>query len=116
MELVFIRSNEDFENVASLVFKSLGIGQFLEGESQNVLGGHYYSFSVFGIEIKLEINSYDYEDEYKYMVQIKNDFVTPLNGATEIEYLFSELVLKLFKNNLDMTIAIERNDMLIRIK
>ena len=56
---LFFNSDKQFDEVAILIFTSLGIENYLEGESSNVLGGYYFSYNVFGIEIKLEQNSYD---------------------------------------------------------
>lgn len=114
--IIFIDSNMEFERAAPIIYKSLGINQYLEGDSLNVLGGHYNSFDVLGMTIKLELNSYDYEDGYKYMLQIQKDFVNPLKGAKEIEDLFCNMILKLLESNLDMAIAVEKDNDLLKIK
>jgi len=59
MILLFFNYGEDLNKVSSVIFASLGISKSLEGDSSNVLEGEYYSFSIFGVQIKLELNTYD---------------------------------------------------------
>jgi len=67
-EHLFFDIKSPIEEVADLVFKSLGMKNGIqEGDSSHVLGGVYYSSSVFGVEIKLESNSYDYDDKYNFV-------------------------------------------------
>ena len=112
---IFLKTNDHFEQVAEVIFRTLGINNFLEGDSQNVLSGVYSSYSVFGISIRLELNSYDYEDEYKFMLQIKKDLVTPFKIDSTIENMVAEIILKLLCNNFNEPIAIEKNNELMTV-
>jgi hypothetical protein len=116
MKNIFIDSDEEFEKVASLIYNSLGINNYQEGDSQNVLGGYYYSFSVFGMNIKLELNSYDYEAEYRYMINVNENYQSSLKDLRNIEVAFFDIVLKLLENNLAMAMAIEKDGEIFRIK
>jgi len=102
----FLNSNEDFEQAAPLIFQALGVAKYLEGDSSNVMGGYYYSYAVFGTNIKLEQNSYDYEDRYKFMLTVKKD-ITSLTIDSAILNLIYEVIGKLLKSNLKMDIAVE---------
>jgi len=111
---IFLNSDKELDQVAELIFKALGINHFWEGDSRNVLEGVYNSHSIFGINIKLELNAYDYEDEYKFMLHVKKDMVSPLKVDSSIENNVASIVLKLLYNNLDVPMAIEkRNELLL---
>ena len=68
MALLFFNSDESIQSVSKKIFNAIGTSTFYEGDSANVLNGLCYSASVFGVLIKLELNSYDYEEQYKYRV------------------------------------------------
>lgn len=115
MEHLFLNHQSDLVAVSESVFKSLGINQFLEGDSQNVLSGVYYTHSVFGMLIKIELNSYDYEEKYRFMISIKKDLTQSLEMDTQMEDWFVRLILKLLSKNSDLQFSIEKDDALIDI-
>lgn len=90
-----------------MIFQALGVNSIWEGDSQNVLGGVYSSYSIFGINIKLELNSYDYEDDYEFMLYIRKDMTSSLKVDAEIEDKVGEVVLKVLCDNLSIPIAFE---------
>lgn len=112
---LFFYSDKQFDDVAALVFMTLGITNYLEGESSNVLGGYYYSYSVFGVEIKLEQNSYDYEDQFNYMIHIKKHSINALKIGSSIENMVASLSLQLLYNNCNVPMAVEKGDDLVRV-
>jgi len=110
---IFFNSDADIGQVAKLIFEALGIGSFWEGDSHNVLGGTYNSYSIFGINIKLELNSYDYEDTYRFMLCVKKDMISSLKIDMDIENKVSEIVLRVLQYNLNIPIAVEKNGELL---
>ncbi|MFY0256536.1 hypothetical protein ACDQ55_21595 [Chitinophaga sp. 30R24] len=112
MILLFFNYEEDLNKVSRVIFESLGINESLEGESSNVLGGVYYSFSIFGVKIKLEVNSYDYEDEYAYMLSIGKDLVSSMTVDDKIVDLIGEVVKRLLYIQLSLAVAEDKNNKL----
>lgn len=112
---LFFNSDKQFDEVAILIFTSLGIENYLEGESSNVLGGYYFSYNVFGIEIKLEQNSYDYEGQFNHMIHIKENSMHSLKIDSSIENMVAGIVLKLLCNNLNVQLAIEKGNELLMV-
>lgn len=110
---LFFYSDKQFDDVATIVFMALGITNYLEGESSNVLGGYYYSYSVFGVEIKLERNSYDYEDQFNFMIHIKERSINSLKADSSIGNTVSSITLKMLYDNLKMPMGFERGNELI---
>lgn len=78
MKHYFFNLENDLLETSIYIFEMLGIKKerMLEGDSSHVLGGIYYEYSVFGVEIKIELNSYDYDDKYRYMLTVKEDFLS----------------------------------------
>lgn len=112
---IFFNSDKNLEEVSKLVFEAMGITHYLEGDSQNSLGGSYSSCSVFGISIKLELNSYDYEDDYKFMLLIRKDLTSSLKCDTEVEDAIATVVLKLLYNNWHIPLAVEKANILQKV-
>ncbi len=109
---VFFNSDGGLEEVSRSVFETIGLSHYLEGDSQNSLGGSYSSYSVFGINIRLELNSYDYEDDYKFMLLVRRDMNSRLKCDAGVEDEIATLVLKLLYNNLHIPLVIEKANML----
>ena len=112
MANLFFTVPEDLSEASQLIFQVLGASS-VEGDSANVLGGTYTMISVLGFKIKLELNSYDYEDQYKYMLSVGEDYVAGLHITDEMEERMGELVAQLLSRNLPLTIAQERADGLL---
>jgi len=113
IEHLFFFINEDIEKVAIKIFSILGNkNNFLEGDSSHVLGGAYYSVSIFGIEIRLEKNSYDYDDEYNYMLRIAKDTFSDVIINTIIIKQLTNIVIALLVQNLNLKIAYEEEGQL----
>ncbi|MES1159418.1 MAG: hypothetical protein ABUM51_01555, partial [Bacteroidota bacterium] len=74
IELIFFNEALPIDDAAKSIFSAIGIqNNILEGDSAHVLSGIYYSYSIFGLKIKLELNSYDYDDKYNYMISVRED-------------------------------------------
>lgn len=112
---LFFNSDKAIEEVAALVFSKIEISDYLEGESSNVLGGYYYCSTVFGNKIKLERNSYDYEDLFNYMIHIEEKTEAGM-GDVHSEKKLAGMVVSVLYHNLDMETAIEINDELLRVE
>ena len=70
------------------LFGGLGASSTMQRDSANVLGGTYSVLSVLGFKIKLEPNSYDYEDQYNYMLSVNEDYLagfTPTAADNQIK-------------------------------
>lgn len=100
---------EDVE-VATFFFNALGMPFGQKGSSLNALNGEYSALSVFGVSIKLEANTYDYEDDYKYMVSIYKDKLTELMVDEETVLPVAKIVARLLADNLNVEIAHEVNN------
>ena len=74
MEHLFFNSDKILNDVAASVFEILGT-KSVGGESTNVLGGTYFQTRVFGLLVRVEENSYDFEDRYAYMLSVKRDVI-----------------------------------------
>ena len=106
--MLFFNSEETLELVAKKVFSTLELNNYLRGTCQNVLDDLYYCFSVFGVNLKLELNSYDYEDEYRFMLTIKKDLASDLTVEIDTINNIAEIVYKLLSNQLQIVFAIEK--------
>ena len=107
MQLIFLNLDGKFEDVCTKVSGALGLSEFAEGDSSNVSHGLYYSYSVFGLSLKLESNSYDYEDSYSYMLSLKKDILSKINSDDQIIEMGSVIVAKLLAINLRVSVARE---------
>jgi len=112
---LFFNSEKSIEEVAVLFFSKMNISDYLEGESSNVLGGYYYCGSFFGNEIKLEKNSYDYEELFNYMVHIDKRIKVETENDAYSEKRLAGMVVSILYNELDMEVALEINDGLLRV-
>jgi hypothetical protein len=81
--------------------------RFQEGDSSHVLGGVYYSASVLGVAIKLESNSYDYDDKYAYMIGVKEQLLSDLNVEDSIITSVTQVIITLLIVNLKIQVAHE---------
>jgi hypothetical protein len=106
---LFFNLSGTFDEVAIKVFNSLGIvDSYYSGESSNVRSQSYFAIKVFGVVIRLELNSYEYEDEYQYMISVSKDFVNnELKVLAMIESAVLNIVLTLITNNLLIEVAEE---------
>ncbi|PUZ18966.1 hypothetical protein GA0116948_1442 [Chitinophaga costaii] len=108
IEHIFFNMNGEIESVAEIFFSSLGIkANIVEGRSFSSSTGVYYSFSIFGIVIRLEGNCYDYDNEYAYMVGIKEDFLSGLIINDESTLHLANIIIQLLIKNLKIPIAYE---------
>ena len=108
MKHLFFNIDCDLQLCAQKVFSTLGVDdRICEGDSSHVREGIYYFSTVFGVQIKLEYNSYDYDDVYKYMIAVKKHVLSQFTADEEITDLVAEIVIKLLRNNLRATIAVE---------
>ncbi len=112
MSPIFISLDNDFSKAKQLVFDALGLNNIMEGDSTHALGGVYYEVGVLGMYIKLEQNSYEYEDEFNYTLFVQKDYDSPVKITRDIEESMLDLIRKLIMVNLSVKIGIEKNDKL----
>ena len=82
----------------------------MQRDSANVLGGTYSVLSVLGFKIKLEPNSYDYEDQYNYMLSVNEDYLAGLEVDDDLSEAVAEIVAKLLSRNIHLEVAHEREN------
>jgi len=112
IEILFFDLNKDASEVANIAFQALGMPFNLEGSSLNSLNGEYSSLSVFGLSIKLEANTYDYEDDYRYMISIYKDKLTELVVDDGVVLPVTAVIARLLADNIGINVAHEVNDKL----
>ncbi|WP_374979208.1 hypothetical protein PSGK_20760 [Pseudomonas solani] len=105
VEVLFFNANSEAGEVADLVFYALGMPFNLKGSSANSLSGEYSSLSVFGLNVKLESNTYDYEDDYEYMISIYKDKLTKLVVCDDVILPVVKVVARLLTDNLGVVVA-----------
>ena len=77
--------------------------------------GIYFSCSIFGVEIILEYNSYDYDDTYNYMLGIKKDYLTSITVRDESITAITKIICLLLVDNLETEIAYEQADNTLKV-
>lgn len=110
MKHLFFNIPYAFEEAAKIVFHSLGIDNFGEGDSSHVKYGVYYTSSVFGTAIRLEANSYDYDDRYGYMLTVKRDVLSDVNPDDLVIAEIANVVIRILHSTLNTEIAYENKD------
>jgi hypothetical protein len=107
-EHIFFNENRQIDDVAKSIFSAIGVqNNIQEGDSSNVLNGVYYCYSVFGVQVKLENNSYDYDDKYNYMLTVRKDVLSDLVIDDNIIKNVANIILELLSQNLHLEIAYE---------
>lgn len=111
-KIFFFNTQGDILQVSEQIFKVLGVrkSEILEGNSSHVLDETYYQFSVFGIKVKLEYNSYDYDDKYRYMLAIKEDILSEIEFDENIGYDVANIVARLLSRFLKDELMYEDNN------
>lgn len=108
IELLFFNEALPIDDAVKSIFSAIGIqNNIMEGDSSHVLNGVYYSYSVFGVEIKLELNSYDYDDKYNYMISVSEDVLSHLVINDDIVKNTTKTILDLLLENRYSEIAYE---------
>ncbi len=85
----------------------------MQRDSANVLGGTYSVLSVLGFKLKLEQNSYDYEDQYNYMLSINEDYLSGVETDEDMAEDISDIIVKVLRKNVSFEIAQEKADRLV---
>lgn len=108
MEHLFFYLDEGIEKVMKAVFEPLSLKDNVrEGDSSNVKDGVYYICTVFGVNIKLEGNSYDYDDKFNYMITVEQDLFSNIEADAEIIKNVTLTVRKILALSLKIPIALE---------
>jgi hypothetical protein len=115
-EHLFFDIKGPIDEVANKVFTSLGMGNSIqEGDSTHVLEGIYYESSAFGVQVKLERNSYDYDDRYNCMMTIYKDVLSDLQVDDSIVRSVTDITIKLLVSNLKILVAYEIGEDNLRV-
>jgi hypothetical protein len=84
-----------------------GIGEYLGFFSLSTSVKVCSKSIVLGFKIKLESNSYDYEDQYNYTLSVTEDYATGLRVTDTMEEAMASIIAQLLSKNLPLTIAQE---------
>lgn len=107
--ILLIKNGENLKGVWEEITRIMGIIDYAIGESSNVLHTSYFEAKAFGVKVKLEENSYEFEDKYSFMLSIQKDFLTNfILSESTMDKLIGDLV-KALKVNSEQPLAIERN-------
>ena len=101
-----------YEIAVNAINSALGISNSIEGDSVNSLGAQYAETSLLGIKIKIEENSYEYEDDYNYTIFIDNDIFSTVKTTEHNINLVSKVIADLLYRNLETSVGIEINQKL----
>jgi len=116
MSPLFFNLNRDFDSVVESIFGVLDIlEKVVEGDSLNSFGGVYYESYMLGMVIKLERNSYAYENDFNYTLWVDKDYNSSVKITGEIEKSMLDLILSLLSINLNVEIGIEKDGELLII-
>lgn len=99
MEHLFFKSSQVLEEIKTKFFSALGITGVLEGDSSHYPEGIYFFCTVFGVEILLAHNNYDYDNVYNYFVSIKADILGEIKEDKEVIKLVTDILLRLLPNH-----------------
>lgn len=76
MEHLFFNDSASLNEVSQKIFGIISKDSMVHiRESSNVYLGKYTYIFIDGVKISIEYNSYDYEDDYKYMLCVKENFL-----------------------------------------
>jgi hypothetical protein len=106
MEHLFFNSDKILTDVATSVFETLGTESF-GGESTNVLNGTYVETRIFGLLIRVEENSYDYEDRYAYMLSVKRDVIGNVHVRDGDIAAIARSIQHILADNMKIDVALE---------
>jgi hypothetical protein len=90
------------------VFDSLGVDSPEQRDSLN-RGGEYYKAIAFENWVTLEVNQYEWEDEYNYMISVGRDVLSKTQPSNEQIHSATDQISKLLQQSLKTRIAIEVN-------
>ena len=107
MEHLFFNFDGSLPEAAKQFFASIGLSNYQEGHSANALGGTYNSASAFGMLIRIEGNTYDFEDDYQYMVSIKKDVLSSLKVDKLLLQGLALIVARMLSDNQRVPVARE---------
>jgi hypothetical protein len=113
MANLFFSFPGELQDATKTVFNALGTLPAANHDSLNVLGGTYTALSLLGFKIKLEANSYDYEDKFNYMLSVNEDFLANLRVDDEMEEGLADIIAKLLVENTSLEIAQEKESGLV---
>ena len=116
MDLLLFNSHNEISEISKEIASLFQNFNLNDNDSRNVFTGSYYFICIIGIKIKIEYNSYDYEDKFKYMISIKKDYSSKLKISPKSLELFSKILIDLLRNNLNIDIAYEVDGNLIFYK
>jgi len=116
MGFLFLNSNKELEELSRDLQKVLNLPQIHENESLNAYEGFYLFSKLMGMKIKLEYNSYDYEDDYRFMIGIDDDFISETKIPAELKDSFTEIVGKVISLNMGIHVGHELDDKVIVYK
>ena len=114
MNNIFFNIDGAFPQVAQQVFSALDFDQAIEGDSANTLSGIYFANSRSGVAFRLEENCYDYEEDYDYMLSVKEDWVKGMNVEEEVVDELALATAQSLAERFNIEVSIEGRDGLLK--
>ena len=106
MQHLFLNSSADLVSTANHLFPVLGV-KYSARHSKNVLNGVYYEGYCFGCRIRLEENSYEFEDQFKYMLTVKCNLLSETTMRDDDVPVLTQLLQRVLSDNLKIKIELE---------
>ncbi len=107
MEHLFFNLDNSLAEAARVVFAAVCDSNGFEGHSANVHGGAYFQNQVNNLVIRVESNSYDFEDEYAFMITVKNNPLSSRNVNDVELQAATRTIQRLLANKLQISVALE---------
>jgi hypothetical protein len=73
MQHLFLDCEQSLDQVAFRIFEAAASVNGVEIDSMNVLGGTYFEGTFRNLVLRVESNSYEYEDDYEFMITLKSN-------------------------------------------
>lgn len=107
MQHLFLDCQQSLEQVASRIFEAAAPVKGVEIDSLNVLGGTYFEGTFRNLVLRVESNSYDYEDDYEFMITLKSNNLSNRQVAEKEIQMAAKSLQSLLVDKLRIPVAME---------
>lgn len=107
MQHLFLDCEQSLDQVAYRIFEAAALVNGVEIDSLNVLGGTYFEGTFRNLVLRVESNSYDYEDDYAFMITLKNNVLSDVQVAEKEIQRAAKSLQSLLVDNLRIPVAME---------
>lgn len=113
MEHLFFYSPLKISDVKKIFFDILGAQNVLQGSSTHFIEDVYFSHTIFGVEVRLAYNNYDYDDVYNYFVVLKPAIFYDGYKNDEVVQLLKNILIIVLPNSLQTEVGHEHSNQLV---